>query len=219
MFLETVEDSSARIEYQLNSSDRKSAEDSSARIEYQLNSSDRKSADENHLKFHSIIETVLLCARQGIAFHGHRDDRPSVGEPPDSNHSNLLALLQFQIQAGNKVLHDHLKSAAGNAIYTSKTIQNELIGICGDIIIHNKMLDKVHKAGYFSIIADEATDISNDEQLSISVYLDEGCPTEVFMEFHKCTSGVTGQAIADNILSKLQIWQAVTIAVSLWESL
>ena len=42
-------------------------------------------------------------------------------------------------------------------MYTSKTIQNELIHICGNIIC-NKILDKIRKAGYFSAIADEATD-------------------------------------------------------------
>ena len=50
-------------------------------------------------------------------------------------------------------------------------------------------------------------DISNDEQLFISRQLDEGSPKEVFMEFHKCVTGVTGEAIADNILVKLKNWQ------------
>ena len=44
----------------------------------------------------------------------------------------------------------------------SKTVQNELIVICGDII-RNKILAKVRQAKYFSIIADEATDVANDE--------------------------------------------------------
>ena len=69
-------------------------------------------------------------------------------------------------------------------------------------------MEKVSQACYFSVIADEATDISNDEQLSISIrYLDEGSPREVFMEFHKCVAGVTGEAIADDILLKLKKWQ------------
>ena len=71
-----------------------------------------------------------------------------------------------------------------NAKYTSKTIQNELTIICGDLI-RNKILERVRQACYFSVLADEATDISNDEQLSISIhYLDEGSPNEIFMDFH-----------------------------------
>ena len=71
-----------------------------------------------------------------------------------------------------------------NAKYTSKTIQNELTIICGDLI-RNKILERVRQACYFSVLADEATDIFNDEQLSISIhYLDEGSPNEIFMDFH-----------------------------------
>ena len=69
-------------------------------------------------------------------------------------------------------------------------------------------MERIHQASYFSVLADEATDISNDEQLSISIrYLEEGSPKEVFMEFHKCITGVTGQAIANDILLKLEKWQ------------
>ena len=71
-----------------------------------------------------------------------------------------------------------------NAKYTSKTIQNELTIISGDLI-RNKILERVRQACYFSVLADEATDISSDEQLSISIhYLDEGSPNEIFMDFH-----------------------------------
>ena len=66
-------------------------------------------------------------------------------------------------------------------------------------------METIRQACYFSVLADEATDISNDEQLSISIrYVDEGSPKEVFVEFHKCTTGVTGQAIADDILLNLK---------------
>ena len=101
------------------------------------------------------------------------------------------------------MLSDHLKSAGSNATYTSKTIQNELIEICGDII-HDKILTKILQAKYFSIIADEATDASNDEQLSIRIrYVDDGSPTEVLVAFSECVTGVTGRAIVDSILLKL----------------
>ena len=59
------------------------------------------------------------------------------------------------------------------------------------------MARSVSKA--FSVIADEATDLANDEQLSISVrYFDNGIPQEKFLGFHECLSGVSGEATADN---------------------
>ena len=148
---------------------------------------------ENRLKIRSIVETVIFCGRQGIAFRGHRDDWPDVQDDPNGNHGNFLALLNVRIQAGDRVLEEHLKNSTSNALYTSKTVQNELIVICGDII-RNKILAKVLQAKYFSIIADEATDVANDEQLSICIrYVEEGVPQEKFIAFHKCVSGVQYQ--------------------------
>ena len=90
-------------------------------------------------------------------------------------------------------------------MYTSKEVQNPMIVICGDII-RNKILQKVQNARYFSVIA-EATDSANAEQLSISVrYLDNGVPQEKFLGFYECLSGVTGEAIANDIITQLTNW-------------
>ena len=177
------------------------------RIDNRINAERAQRVKENRLKIRSIVETVIFCGRQGIAFRGHRDDCSDVQDDPNGNHGNFLALLNFRIQAGDKVLEGHMKNSASNALYTSKTVQNELIVICGDII-RNKILVKVRQAKYFSIIADEATDIANDEQLSICIrYVEEGVPQEKFIAFHECVSGVTGEALSDNIISNLAVWQ------------
>ena len=181
-------------------------ENVNAKIDFQVNTTKAKIAAENRL-IKALInrgDSDFFCGRQGLAFHGHRDDRPSVEENTNSNHGNFLGLLKFRAQAGDKALSNNLKSAAGNATYTSKTIQNNLITICGDLIC-NKILEIIHQACYFAVLADEATDIANHEQLSISIRnVDQGSPKEVFLGFHKCFTGVTWQAIADNILSQLE---------------
>lgn len=106
-------------------------------IDHRLSSERRQRASENRLKLLSIAETVLFCGRQGLPFRAHRDDSPSTNENPHANHGNFLALLQFRVQAGDRVLEEHLKTAAANALYTSKTVQNQMIAICGDIIRRN----------------------------------------------------------------------------------
>ena len=128
-------------------------------------------------------------------------------EDDSVNHGNFQALLWFQVDAGDQVLKEHLETASLNATYTSKEIQNQMISVCGDII-RNRLLDKIHKAKFFSVIADEATDSSNVEQLSINVrFLENSEPQEKFLGFQECISGTTGEAIADNILSKLTDWK------------
>ena len=101
-------------------------------IDYRLISERTKLAIKNRLTLKSIAETVIFLGRQGLSFRGHRDDSPAVEESPCTNHGNFLALLQFRIQAGDNVFEEHLKTAAKNALYTSKTTKNDLISICGD---------------------------------------------------------------------------------------
>ncbi len=104
-------------------------------INQQISTLRQERVKQNRLKLRSIVETVVFCGRQGIALRGHRDDHSQVKSTPLSNHGNFLALLQFRIQAGDQVLQNHFKCAAKNALYTSKTIQNEIISICGNVIL------------------------------------------------------------------------------------
>ena len=111
--------------------------------------------------------------------------------------------MQFQVQVGDQVLKDHLNTTAGNALYTSKTIQNQMITICVDVM-RRKLLVMVQRASFFSVIADEAADIANDEQLSILLTVIHHMKS--FLAPYKCQSGVTGEEIANDILSKLVEW-------------
>ena len=176
-------------------------------VDYRLYSERSKCVAKNHLKLLSIAETVILCGRQGLAFRGHHDEPPSTKEDSCGNHENFLALLHFQAQVGDKVLQEHLSTASANAVYTSIIVQNEMIAVCGGTI-QRKLVKVVQRAGFFFVVADEAIDVVNHEQLSICVrFVDGGSPSEKFLAFYECQSGVTGEAIADAILTKLVEWQ------------
>lgn len=112
---------------------------------------------------------MLSCVvgRESL-FRGHRDDWKNMGYNRHANRENFVTLLQFGVKSGDSVLAEHLKPANRNALYTSKTTQNQLIEVCGSII-RNSILEQIRTASQFSIMADEATDSTNDEQLSISV--------------------------------------------------
>lgn len=75
-------------------------------------------------------------------------------------------MLEFRVDAGDTILLDHFESASSRANYTSKTIQNEVIEICGNYIT-NKILDEIKLGSYFAVLADEASDSSNKKQLSL----------------------------------------------------
>ena len=177
-------------------------------ISNQLKSSRIQEAKENNMILCSIVDCIITCAKQGIPLRGHRDDSKDVADNPESNHGNFLELLWFRARGGDVTLKRHLESAAKNALYTSKTIQNELIGICGDMI-QKCILDDIRQAKFYSVIADEATDCANDEQLAICIrYVDTDCQIqEKFIAFSECISGVTGKDISEKILSLLSSWQ------------
>lgn len=72
-----------------------------------------------------------------------------------------LLLLQAQDCPGMDVWLEHRK-------YISPEIINELIGEMGRSVLR-KLLDCIRTALWFSILADEATDISHNEQMSLSI--------------------------------------------------
>lgn len=114
-------------------------------IDQQLNSERSKRAAENHTKLRSIAATIIFCGRLGIALRGHCDDGPVVQTETEINRGNFQALLHFRTDADDTVLKEHLRTASRNATYTSKEIQNEMIGVCGDII-QNKILQRIRNA-------------------------------------------------------------------------
>ena len=95
---------------------------------------------ENRLKLKSILKTVILCGRRNFSLCGHRDDFTS----DSSDKGNFDALLSFRADAGDMVLANHFETMSSRATYTSKTIQNELISVCGEYI-QEQILKKISK--------------------------------------------------------------------------
>ena len=137
-------------------------------ISQRLNTSVANTVAANRQILKSIIETLILCGHQNIPLRGHRDNLTDIERDPEdsSGHGNFWALLRFKIGSGDHVLAKHLDKAAKNATYMSADIQNQLLSIIGDHI-QGQILSKVAEAVYFTIVADEVTDVSNKEQLSI----------------------------------------------------
>jgi len=116
-------------------------------------------------KLQSIIKTVVLCGKQNIALQGHHDDSSRIDEA-SGNPGNFQALLNFRVEAGDKVLANHFANGPRNATYHSKTIQNEILEVLGTYI-QDKIVAGINEAGAFSLLADEASDSSNKEQLPL----------------------------------------------------
>lgn len=118
-------------------------------VDIQLDDQLNETVKENKKKLIPIIKTIIFCGRHNIPLRGHRDDvnlsnliynntifKNELNDP-EENHFNIgifKELLMFRIDAGDVDLRNHLESAPKNATFISKTIQNNLIDICGSII-------------------------------------------------------------------------------------
>lgn len=168
-------------------------------------------AAENRRRLAPIVNTILFCGRQNIALRGHRDDgsllQDDGGQDETSivrNEGNFRALLKFRIDAGDNALKEHLESAASSATYISKTTQNELIKAAGTVI-KSKIVRRVAAAKFFTILADETTDASRSEIMSLCVrYVTDTCVIrEDFMDFVEVMD-VTGAGLAKTIIDYLR---------------
>jgi len=173
-------------------------------INRQLNKEVAIRVAKNRIILKSIVETVIFCARQNIPLRGHRDDAKFLAKG-HGNSGNFQALLNFRVEAGDKVLEEHFKTANRTCTYRSKTIQNELIKLCGDQL-RKKLLAEIQEAVFFTISADEVADAANKEQMSVVVrFVDESNQIrEEFMGFVTCEEGTDGETLSNAILKLVQ---------------
>jgi len=107
-----------------------------------------------------IVETIILCGRQNLALRGHLDSGRISGH-------YFRAFLRYRVKV-DWIFCDHLENSPGNAMYISPKIQNELVGICHDLI-SKQLVERINKSKAFSILADKTTDIACIEQVTMCV--------------------------------------------------
>ena len=127
---------------------------------------------ENRKKLKPIIDTVITLGRLGLPLRAHRDDskyHPELGHyANDTSVGNFIEMLNFRVRSGDRILKDHLSTCAKNASYISKETTNEFIACCGEAI-RELIVKEIKENRFYSILADEASDCSNQEQFSLVI--------------------------------------------------
>lgn len=166
----------------------------SQRIDCRL--SDRLQALVRHNRtiLKSILKSLLLCARQGIALRGHRDDSTSES----LNKGSFLAVINFRRELDH-VLDEHLRCGQRNATMVSKTVQNDLLDQMGQYVI-KKVCNDVAASPYLAVMADEVSDVSNWEQLGVAVrYIKNNTAHEKMLLFSQVDQ-IDGKSICQALI-------------------
>ena len=108
---------------------------------------------ENRQCLLKILSNLRFLARQSCAIRGDADE----------SDSNFMELFKLQAE-DDPIVYEWLKKRTNN--YTSHEIQNELLKIMA-LNVLRKVSACLHSSSLYSIMADETTDISNREQVTI----------------------------------------------------
>ena len=141
-----------------------------------------KKANQQYL--FKLIQNIKFLARQGIALRGDGDEK-------DSNFLQLLLLRSVDDPSILSFLQRKTDK------YTSPQIQNELLKIMA-LQVLRQITDLIQKAQYYTLMADEVTDISNREQVAVCMrWVDNDFqPHEDFIGLHKVDSIVASELVA-----------------------
>jgi len=151
----------------------------------QLDSHRLKIVKENRERLKPIITTIIFLGKQNIPIRGHRDNGSIFDnhDKPLGNEGNFRELLKFRMESGDLLLKLYFEHTGANATYISKTTQNELIFIIGDLILQ-KILTDVNNSPFFSIMFDETTDMAHISQLVLVIrYIKDKIIREDFIGF------------------------------------
>ena len=102
---------------------------------------------------HEIFISVRYLYRQGLPLRGDKEEK----------NGNLTQLLYMKAEK-DEILANWLKRKEN--VYTSPTIHNEMIKLMGLSILRN-IVAELQKAPFLVIMADETTDTSNREQVTL----------------------------------------------------
>ena len=147
-------------------------------IKSRLSDSYDKQVQQNTKALISIIDVIQFLTKQGLALRG-----PTWNKSTRRENGNFTTLIDLMAKYSVE-LNSHLLNSARNARYLSPQIQNELILINADLI-RKSIIVECNTSLFWSIMVDEATDVSTTEQVSICIrYIrDKGEELEVCEEF------------------------------------
>ena len=109
-----------------------------------------KSRLEERRYFYKVIESVQFLGRQGIALQGNKHEQ----------NDNFTQLMLLRGKDDPSIVKRVQGSRGDKTKYTHTDYQNELLSIMAHQVV-SKKIESIRENGYFALMCDEYTDISN----------------------------------------------------------
>jgi len=146
---------------------------------------------ENRQCLLKIISNLRFLARQSCAIRGHSDE----------SESNCVQLLTLRGEDDPRICERMNKRTTK---YTSHEVQNDLLKVMALNILRSVAV-RLYDAMFFTIMADEKTDASNREQVTIILRWIDDTDFSVHEEFVGCTDSNTLVSIIKDALVRLNL--------------
>ncbi|KAK8925828.1 hypothetical protein KSP39_PZI018041 [Platanthera zijinensis] len=159
----------------------------------------KQDEDDYLIRLNTAIDCIRFLLRQGIAFRGHDESENS------SNRGNYLELLKFLADHNDEVKAVAFGNAPQNVKLTSPDVQQDIVTAAARETL--KVIVEEIGDALFSILVDEARDISVKEQMAVVVrYIDKkGNVIEHFVgiEHVSSTSAISLKEAVEKLFSRL----------------
>lgn len=108
----------------------------------------------------SLFEVVVMLGKQGVPLVA---DKISEGELKSSN---LQALLDYRMNAGDEALTKRFETTAVNTEYLSANQQSELLDVCENTV-REEMLMEVRESRFFSLVTGDLVEFASEKHLPL----------------------------------------------------
>ncbi|XP_057518474.1 uncharacterized protein LOC130799394 [Amaranthus tricolor] len=128
-------------------------------IEFVFDNASEVQMNEYHIRLNASLTCLRFLLGQGLAFRGHDESEESYSR------GNFIELLKWLGGKVEKIRKYTFQNAPKNCQLTSPKIQKDIITCCAKETT-KRIIEEVGD-GYFSILADESSDVSQKEQLAL----------------------------------------------------
>ena len=128
-------------------------------IEFVFDNASEVQMNEYHIRLNASLTCLRFLLGQGLAFRGHDESEESYSR------GNFIELLKWLGGKVEEIRKYTFQNAPKNCQLTSPKIQKDIITCCAKETT-KRIIEEVGD-GYFSILADESSDVSQKEQLAL----------------------------------------------------